>query len=311
MTTAEAPRVRYRTLVWDSDRWNGFTFRDNDIVISTPPKCGTTWMQMQCALLLFRTPILPQPLAQLSPWLDMNTRPIAEVFEDLTTQTHRRFIKTHTPLDGLPWDERVTYLHVARDPRDVAMSWQHHLSNIDNERFIAARINAVGLDDLAELGLDGTAAAALSDDPEEQFWQWMEHREDAVSRSGLSDLVHHSATFWDRRDATNIHLFHYADQRADLAGQMDRLATALTVRPPTPDLVEAAQFDAMKARADELVPNSDTPFWKTSGGFFNRAGAGLWRDLIGDEALMRYQAALATNTSDAELIAWLHNGWGR
>ena len=66
MTTEEAPRIRYRNLVWNSDRWNGFAFRDDDIVISTQPKCGTTWMQMQCALLLFRTPDLPLPLAASS-----------------------------------------------------------------------------------------------------------------------------------------------------------------------------------------------------------------------------------------------------
>ena len=311
MTIEEAPRIRYRNLVWNSDRWNGFAFRDDDIVISTQPKCGTTWMQMQCALLLFRTPDLPLPLARLSPWLDMNTRPIDEVFTDLDAQTHRRFIKTHTPLDGLPWDERVTYLHVAREPADVALSWQHHLSNIDNDRFLAARINAVGHDDFAALGLDGTATAPPSEDPQEQFWRWMEHRGDAVSRSGLSELVHHSATFWDRRDAPNIHLFHYADQQADLTGQMTRLATALAVEPPTPNLVEAARFEAMKARADDLVPNSDTPFWNSSVGFFNRAGAGQWHELVGDEGLLRYEADLAAHTSDTELIAWLRGGWRR
>ncbi len=70
MTIEEAPRIRYRNLVWNSDRWNGFAFRDDDIVISTQPKCGTTWMQMQCALLLFRTPDLPLPLARLFHYAD-------------------------------------------------------------------------------------------------------------------------------------------------------------------------------------------------------------------------------------------------
>ena len=42
--------IRYRNLVFDSARWEGFTFRGDDIVISTPAKCGTTWTQMICAL---------------------------------------------------------------------------------------------------------------------------------------------------------------------------------------------------------------------------------------------------------------------
>jgi hypothetical protein len=52
-------------------------------VISTPPKSGTTCTQMLCALLIFDGPTFPAPLA--------------EVTAALAAQTHRRFIKTHTP----------------------------------------------------------------------------------------------------------------------------------------------------------------------------------------------------------------------
>ena len=54
-----------------------------------------------CALLIFQTPELPEPLDLLSPWLDMQTRRVESMISDLEAQTHRRFIKTHTPLDGL------------------------------------------------------------------------------------------------------------------------------------------------------------------------------------------------------------------
>ena len=53
--------VRYRGLFHDSDRWRGFVFRSGDIVISTPPKCGTTWMQMICALLVLPEATVEQP----------------------------------------------------------------------------------------------------------------------------------------------------------------------------------------------------------------------------------------------------------
>src|SRR5687768_11314107 len=95
-------RIRYRTVISDSARWDDFPFRADDIVISTPPKCGTTWTQMICALLIFRTPDLPAPLAKISPWLDMQLTDRDETVAALEAQTHRRFIKTHTPLDGLP-----------------------------------------------------------------------------------------------------------------------------------------------------------------------------------------------------------------
>lgn len=300
-------RAQYTNFVWNSERWKGFTFRDGDIVISTPPKCGTTWMQMQCAVLLFRTADLPAPLSRLSPWLDMNTRPVDEVLTDLEGQTHRRFIKTHTPLGGLPWDERVTYVHVARDPRDVALSWDNHMSNMDMGRLFELRASAVGIDDLADLGLDGPPEPP-PDDPAERFWYFIEGDGSTDAQSRLESLVHHCGTFWERREAFNVHLFHYSDLRADLPGQMARLAAALGVDPPTDELVDAARFENMKARATELVPNSEAGFWVSSDRFFDKARSGDWQSLIGDD-LPRYEAALRALTDDEALIAWLHAGW--
>lgn len=297
-------RFPYRSFVWNSDRWAGFELRSDDVIISTAPKCGTTWMQMQCALLLFRSPQLPAPLAKLSPWLDMNTRPLDEVRADLAAQTHRRFIKTHLPLAALPWHDQVTYVHVARDPRDVALSWDNHLANMNLDKFVEARAGAVGLDDLADLG----PMPEMPEDPVDRFWQWVEGDPTSDEMSSLEALVHHSRTFWERRDAPNVHLFHYSDQRADLAAQMARLADALSVEPPTDELVEAAGFENMKARADDLVPNSDTPFWQSADQFFHKARSGDWRSLIGEEGLPRYEAAVRAASDDDELIAWVHSG---
>lgn len=299
-------RALFKNFVWNSERWEGFAFRDDDIVISTPPKCGTTWMQMQVALLLFRTPDLPAPLATLSPWLEMNLRPLDEVRADLDAQTHRRFIKTHTALSGLPWDERVTYLHVARDPRDAALSWDNHMANMDKDRFFTARMNAVGLDDLAELGIDGAPPPA-PDDPAERFWLWMEG-DGFGGRPMLDHLVQVCRSFWDRRQEPNVHLFHYRDLQRDLAGQMARLAEALGVEPPTDELVDAARFEQMKARADDLAPNVDTGLWHSNGQFFEKARAGEWRNLIDESELPRYEAALDAAGVDDDIRHWLHEG---
>ena len=303
------PRRR-RTFVEDSLRWEGFAFRDDDIVISTPAKCGTTWMQMLCALLIFRTPDLPAPLAELSPWLDMQTRPLDEVVRDLEAQTHRRFIKTHTELDVLPFDRRVTYLHVARDPRDVALSWHDHIANLDLERIVMTRLAAVGADDLEELGITGPPPPP-PEDPAERFWLWMDGDPAAKTEpgSGLEQLVTHVRSFWERRDEPNVHLFHYGDLRADLAGQMRRLAAVLGVEPPDDALVEAATFEQMQSHADHLVPNSDTPFWHDNRRFFGEARAGTWQALIDEEGLRRYERTIAEVAPEADMVAWLHAGW--
>jgi type III restriction enzyme len=131
------PNVRrYRSSDEDSSRWDRFTYRDGDVVISTRTKHGTTWMQMICLLLIHGDPGLPAPLAELSPWLDWRIEDSDEVLDRLARQQHRRVIKTHTPLDGLPLSDRGTYVVVARHPLDAAVSLRHQGDNLDRQRMV-------------------------------------------------------------------------------------------------------------------------------------------------------------------------------
>ena len=106
-------RVVYRSWMSDNLRWDALKLRAGDIIISAPPKCGTTWTQRLVSLLVFDGPNLPGPLPLVSPWLDLTAQPAEKVVAALDAQDHRRFIKTHTPLDGLVLDDRVTYIGVA------------------------------------------------------------------------------------------------------------------------------------------------------------------------------------------------------
>ncbi|MCU1354359.1 MAG: sulfotransferase [Acidimicrobiales bacterium] len=298
--------VRYRNLVFDSERWSGFAFRPDDIVICTPPKCGTTWMQMLCALLVFDATEFDRPLAHISPWLDMNTRSLVDVIAELEAQTHRRFIKTHTPLDGLPWHDDVTYVCVGRDPRDASLSWAHHMSNLDLDAFIALRAEAVGLDDLAELGPPPPEPPA---DPVDRFWQWA--TEPSTSTPTLAGMLAQLTTFWDNRDRSNVSLYHYADLSIDLPGQMRRLADSLSIDVSDArldELATAAAFDNMKLRAQDLAPNSDQGLWRSTEDFFNRGSSGSWRDLLDDADLLRYDQIVAALVGP-DLAEWAHHGW--
>ena len=250
----KAAPVRYRGIVADSARWEGFQFRDDDIVISTPPKCGTTWMQTMCALVIFQTPDFDSSIDELSPWLDMLTRDRDETVAQLERQTHRRFIKSHTPLDGLPFDERVTYICVGRDPRDVALSWDNHMANMDFFAFLSARQAAVGLEDIADVLAQGPPQV-----PEEEidrFWAWVDNETPpSGGPSSLNGMLHHLDTFWRGRDLPNVHLFHYSDLQADLGREMKRLAECLDIPVDldrSPELVEAATFETYLAAALEL-----------------------------------------------------------
>ena len=299
-------RQRYRSLIFDSARWDGFEFRDGDIVIATPAKCGTTWMQMLCALLVFKTADLPAPLTTLSPWVDVQTATLEKVLADLESQQHRRFIKSHTPLDGLPFDERVTYITVGRDPRDMALSWDNHFANMNLEIIIGKRIEVGDLDGLEERMQD---LPVPPEDPVDRFWQWMETEAEDVS--GLRTSMQVLQTFWDERDLDNVLLFHYSDLKADLAGEMKRLADALRIEiedAQWPLLVEAATFDQMRDRATELAPQVTDGFWNETGRFFNKGTSGQWRSFFTEADVNRYESRLRAVVSP-DLARWVHTGW--
>ena len=287
--------------LYNSARWDGFNIRDGDIVIAPPGKCGTTWTQRIVSLLVFDSPDLYAPMARISPWLDMNTRSLDGVLADLDAQTHRRFVKSHLDYNALPHDDRLTYICVARDPRDVAISWRHHMDNVNLDNLITERIGAVGADDLADMSAEDVPD--MSGTVVDRFWRWIEGDDFAY-------LVDHVRSFWDHRDEPNVVLLHYADLQADLVGQMAYLAERLGLdrsRARIEELAPYASFAAMKASAEQTAPNGDQTFWKNTTDFFHNGTNGQWRELIGDDDVARYEKRLH-ELADADFARWLELG---
>jgi aryl sulfotransferase len=296
---------RYRSPDEDSARWLGFPFRDGDIVISTRSKTGTTWVQMICALLIFQTSELPAPLAQLSPWLDHLIAPREQVYKELAAQEHRRFIKTHTPLDGILLDPRVTYIVTARHPLDMAVSLYHQGTNIDRDR-------VQQLTDQLKLAEPAapTAPAAPRRPPRplrEWLLRWIAKDDDPREEmDSLPGLMWHLSDAWARRAEPNVLLVHYDDLSADLAGQMRWLAARLGITVPEQDwpaLEAAASFKAMRDSADQLVPTAGV--FKDNAAFFRRGTSGAGREILTEPELASYHARVARLAS-ADMLAWLH-----
>ncbi len=290
--------IRYLSGDEDSARWLDFDFRDDDIVISTRSKTGTTWVQMICALLVFQTPKLPRPLPKLSPWLDWLVLSKADLFADLEAQRHRRFIKTHTPLDGLPNDGRVTFIVVARHPLDAAVSLYHQSSNIDRQR-------------IAELtGNPDLARPKVLPPLDDWLVGWIES--DATAQDELESfngVFHHLTDAWSRRDESNIVLMHYADLVHDLNGEMQRIAALLGIEVANErvdELAHAATFESMRANGDKLAPDPSAVLLDKRR-FFRSGQSGAGTDALRPDALAAYHAR-ASRTAPPDLLTWLHRG---
>jgi hypothetical protein len=285
----------------DSSRWSRFTFRPDDVVISTPSKSGTTWMQTIVGMLLLGRVDLGAPISTLSPWLDMLITGEEQVFGLLDAQQHRRFIKTHTPLDGIPRPPGVTFIAVVRHPLDVALSDFDHRRNMQADRAIELRDAASGPVEIAP------ATAPRPEDPA-GYLRWFIDNDAPPTGSGpngLDDYCQQIRTYWDARHEPNVHLFHYADLWSDLDGEMRRVAAALGVpvdEDRWPSFVEAAGLPAMRARAAHTVPEAHLELWRSPQDFFASGGTRAWRDVLSEDELDHFRRRLDALAGDA--AAW-------
>jgi len=289
----------YRTWILDSRRWLGYRPRRDDIIIATYPKCGTTWMQRIVSLLVFQTPE-PKPVMQISAWVDRRFgEPLEAVLATIEAQEHRRFLKAHLPLDGLPFYDEVKYIHVVRDGRDACMSLQNHVTNFTPEAL--ERLDKVGIEDETI----GCPYPRLAADPAAFFHQW-------IVRDGFPTMsfFHLVRTWWEAREHQNVLLVHYNDLKSDIAGEMRRIAEFLgiSVEPRLwPDLVAAAQFEAMRRDADALMGKVAQSFEGGSQRFFFKGANERWRGLVNDDDLSLYEARIKAMFSPA-CAGWVAKG---
>jgi aryl sulfotransferase len=295
-----------RTWVIDSRRWDRYRPRPDDIIISTYPKCGTTWMQRIVSLLVLRTPE-PQPVMAISPWVDRRFGPPLDVvMEEIEAQTHRRFLKAHLPADAMPIFGEVKYIHVARDGRDACMSYHNHCTALTDE--VLDRFDQIGREDPAVGRLYPRPPA----DPSQFFHRWITRGEMAGEADGcpMMSFFPFVQSWWDIRERPNVLLVHYNDLKADLPGQMRRIARFLEIAVDDalwPRLVEAAQFDAMRRDGKTLMANVASIFRGGKETFFFKGTNGRWRDIISSEDLALYDAKVEALLSP-DCAEWVERG---
>ena len=285
-----AQGTSYLGPITDTSRWNNFQHRSDDIFICTPPKCGTTWTQAICAMLVFGKVDHGMQSSQCSPWVDAQFAPIDDYLAQIEAQTHRRYIKTHTPLDGIPYYPECTYLVVCRDPRDVYCSNLNHRDNMTDEEL----------------------AFSVFTSGDHAFHDWITREQEpgGWDKQSLQLLTHFLQTYWDSRDLPNIHLFHYSDMKRDLRSSIAAMAAALAIDVEDEFLdamTEAASFESMKKNASNHAPEVGTNMWKQDTGFFASGRNGQWRELLSNTDLEAFDARLAELTTP-EQARWLLNG---
>jgi hypothetical protein len=150
----------------------------------------------------------------------------------------------------------------------------------------------------------GAVPAAEDASERDRFRHWMLADDDPSLRSTL----HHLGTFWDARESSNVILVHYDDLKADLPGEMRRLAQWLDIAVPESawaSLERAATFEDMRQQGRRLVPESSRGIWRDERRFFNRGESGQWENVL-EDADQREYAARVAELAAPDLLGWVH-----
>ena len=280
---------------FDSTIWNDFRFRDDDIVISTYAKSGTTWMQQIVAQLIFDG-AEGMEVAEMSPWLDLRVPPKEVKLPLVEAQTHRRFIKTHLPVDALVFSDKAKYIYIGRDGRDVVWSFYNHHLNANATWYEA-------LNDTP--GRVGPPIGPPPDSVVQYFQEWLD--KDGFPFWSLWENVR---SWWAIRDLPNVLFVHFAHLKADMPGEIRRIAEFIDEPIDESNwekILLHCSFDYMKANATRSVPLGGA-FW--DGGaevFINKGVNGRWRDLLPAEDVARYEAR-AEKELGRDCAHWLATG---
>ena len=296
---------RYCTWLIDSDRWRAFRPRPDDIIVATYPKSGTTWIQRILSMLIFRSEE-PVALDRIFPWWEVNRRPIEAVVDDLEAQGHRRSVKTHVPFDGVPRFDAVKYIHVARDGRDVCMSYHNHCTGFLSEAL--ERMDAVGL---AEPTLR-RPYPRVDLDPAIHFHHWLTAGAIPGENDGTPYLSYfaYEKTFWDARIENNLLFVHYDDLQTDMIGEMRRIADFLKIEIPDADLsrmADSASFESMRKDAAVLIPEMAKNFEGGALRLVNKGQSGRWRGVYDEADVELFENKLRSAVPDS-YADWLLAG---
>ncbi|HWA88657.1 MAG TPA: sulfotransferase domain-containing protein [Rhizomicrobium sp.] len=280
---------------FDSTIWNDLRFRDDDIVVATYGKSGTTWLQQIVGQLIF-SGAEDVPVAEISPWLDLRVPPKPVKLPMVEAQTHRRFLKTHLPVDALVFSATAKYLFVARDGRDVVWSFHHH----------HATANATWYGMLNDTpGLVGEKMPPMDLEVVPYFRRWLER--DGYPFWSFWEIVR---SWWEIRALPNVMLLHYNDMKADLPGAIRKVASFLDIEIEEgrwDAIVEHCGFAYMKAHADKSAPLGGVLWEGGAGSFINKGTNGRWRDMLSIDDNRNYEAR-ALKELGPDCAHWLATG---
>ena len=279
----------------DSTVWNEFQYRDDDIVINAYSKSGTTWVQQIVAQLIWMGAENIN-VSEVSPWIDCRFPSKNDRLKIVETQTHRRFIKSHLPVDTLVYSPKAKYIYIGRDGRDVLWSLYNHHQNFKKE--VIRDIDSV----------PGRVGPPLGETPASV----LKYFRDWLAKDGFPWWPYwtHILSWWEIKDLPNVMLLHFSNLKSDMPGGIRRIAAFLNITIDETKwnaILEHCSFDYMKAHAAQSVPFGGSLFEGGAETFMHKGVNGRWKDVLTAQDIEHYEQTAIENLG-VDCAYWLSTG---
>ena len=237
-----------------------FQAQESDVLITTAPKAGTTWMQQILYQMRSGGDTDFDNIDTVVPWLERPRKGKSwrQVLDDYDTLPRPRLFKTHCTAEQTPGIGTASIILTVRDPRECCVSFYHHLMNMtDSARDMT--------------GHQRPASFAAHVDNWLEFAAW------------YRDVK----SWWPYHDHEKVILLRYKDLKRDLAAGIDQIAAFLGWKLNSEQkskVLEYSSFDWMKAHDEKFSGQAESgksPF--KPGRFIRQGKVGAHKDLITPE----------------------------
>ena len=237
--------------------------RPDDIFIVTPPRSGTTWMQIIVYALLNNGRAYDDNINDYiarNPFLEMHGR---QAVEDMPRPG---VIKTHLLFDLIPYHRNAKYICVIRNPKDVCVSFHRFVTSIKG-----GSLSGITFDRLCDHFLAGKTCHA--------------------------DYFEYLLPYWRHKDDPNVLFVLYEEMKKDIRSVINRIATFLGIKINKKLLertVMVSSFDYLKQTGynENIVPAHTVASFK----FIRKGIVGDWRTVFSNEQNHRFNQRFREKT---------------
>ena len=237
---------------------NNFKVRPGDVFIASFPKSGTNWLAY--VVQQIANPIPPSKeylgVGGAIPYMESST------LEQLKGYPSPRYMYSHLPRHLMPRGNDVKYIVIARNPRDVAISQFHFMSNFKLIDFTG------NWEEFINLFLKG--------------------------KTIYGSYFDHVLAWWQRKDDDKVLFLRYEDLKKDLKGQVAIIANFLEFNISLEEsgkIAEKCTFQAMKSNTEKFTATLEQhkdKLFKDGTGLLRKGIVGDWRNHFSNEQLEKF-----------------------